>query len=84
MLRKSALVLGIALVVIGLAGVSMYMAGVVDIIIEQPADRSWLFWGFAFVAFGIISLGSGVGLLIVWRNLGRQEKTESDEPSISR
>lgn len=84
MLRKSALTVGIILVLIGLAGVGMYLAGVLDIVVNEPADRSWLFWGFGFLGFGIVALGSGIGLLILRRNLRRQEESRPVEPSSSR
>ena len=84
MLRKSALAIGVLLILAGLGGVGIYAAGVVDIIVEQPADRSWLFWGAGFLFFGILALGSGVALLVVWRNLSRQERPQPPEPTTSR
>jgi hypothetical protein len=74
MLRKSALIVGIVLILIGVGGVGAYAAGVVDIVVNDLADRSWLFWGFGFLGFGLVSLGTGVGLLILWRGLGRREQ----------
>lgn len=44
-----------------------YIAGLIDIIVSQPADRSWIFWGLGLAAIGLALLGAGVGLLIVWR-----------------
>lgn len=84
MLRKSALAVGVLLIIAGSGGVGIYAAGLIDIIIEQPADRSWLFWGAGFLFFGILALGSGITLLFAWRNLGRQERTQPSEPTTSR
>lgn len=84
MLRKSALAVGVLLIIAGLGGVGIYAAGLIDIIIEQPADRSWLFWGAGFLFFGILALGSGVALLVVWRNLSRQERPQPPESTTSR
>lgn len=78
MLRKSALIVGIVLILVGIGGVGAYAAGVIDIVVNDPADRSWLFWGFGFLGFGLVSLGTGVGLLFLWRSLGRQEGRPGD------
>jgi len=56
----------------GLFGIIAYIAGVVDIIVSQPADRSWLFWGLGLAAIGLTLVGAGIGLLLLWR------KTRSD------
>lgn len=74
MLSKSALIGGIVLSLIGTAGIITYLVGVIDIVFNQPADRSWLFWGFAFFAFGVIALGGGIALLVVWYKQRRDEK----------
>lgn len=74
MLKKLALGLGLLLSAIGLAGIGTYLWGVIDIMVRQPADQSWIFWGFPLGAWGATFLIGGVGLLILWRHL---EKTES-------
>lgn len=84
MLRRAALVVGIVLILVGIGGVGVYVAGVVDIIVNDPADRSWLFWGFGLLGFGIVALGSGIVLLVVWRNLVRREETQPSGPTTSR
>lgn len=56
----------------GLFGIIAYIAGVIDIIVSQPADRSWLFWGLGLAAIGLTLVGAGIGLLLLWR------KTRSD------
>lgn len=71
MLRIVALWLGIALIGVGLAGVGAYLWGVAGIVIDQPPDRSWLFWGLPLAMIGTTSLVAGVGLLILWRHLKR-------------
>jgi uncharacterized membrane protein len=58
---------GVVLVAGGLFGVIAYIAGVIDIFISQPADRSWLFWGLGLAVIGTAMIGAGVGLLVFWR-----------------
>lgn len=73
-MKTSALVVGILLVVVGSIGIGFYVAGVIEILVERPADRSWLFWGLGFFAFGLIFAGAGVGLILVSRNSSRAER----------
>jgi hypothetical protein len=63
--------LGLPLTLVGLFGVAAYVAGVVGIIAEQPADQSWLFWGLGLAFMGATALVAGVALLVLWRHLGR-------------
>lgn len=69
MLERLALILGVVLTALGLAGVGVYVAGVLQIIVEQPADQSWIFWGLGIASVGATSLIGGVGLLLLWRHL---------------
>lgn len=62
-----ALLAGIVLTVCGLFFLGAYVAGVIDILIAQPADRSWLFWGLGVGFIGITLLVGGIALLVVWR-----------------
>lgn len=62
-----ALVLGVLLTIVGLFGVGLYVAGVIDILIDQPADRSWLFWGLGIAFTGFAAIVGGIILLVVWR-----------------
>ena len=73
LLPVAALTLGILLIAPGLFFLGSYVAGVVDIVIDQPADRSWLFWGLGVAFIGITLLVSGIALIVVWRTtrLGR-------------
>ena len=80
MLRLFALVLGIGLALFGLAGIAFYVVGVVDIVINRPPDQSWLFWGIPLATIGATALLTGVGLLILWRHLGRNENRTSSAP----
>ncbi len=80
MLRIVAFVLGLFLTLAGVMGIGVYAAGVIDIIINRPPDRSWLFWGIPIATIGTTALLGGVGLLILWRHLG---KTESQSDSAS-
>ncbi len=73
MLRKTALVLGVLLTVAGLAAIGMYVAGVVEIIVDRPPDASWLFWGLGIAGIGATLLAGGVGLLLLFRYLRRTE-----------
>lgn len=61
-----ALAIGIPLAMAGVFLVGVYVVGVVDIIINQPPDRSWLFWGLALAFIGVFCLTTGVVLLVVW------------------
>jgi hypothetical protein len=70
--RVFVLIGGLALTTMGLFGIIAYIAGVIDIIVSQPADRSWLFWGLGLAAIGLTLVGAGIGLLLLWR------KTRSD------
>lgn len=71
---KVALGLGLLLSALGLAGIGAYVWGVVEIMIHQPADQSWLFWASPLAMIGATLLIGGVGLLILWRHL-RKTKT---------
>ena len=62
-----ALILGVALTAAGLFFFGLYVVGVVDIVIRQPPDRSWLFWGLGPAFMGITLLIGGIALLVVWR-----------------
>lgn len=65
MLRRSALTAGVVLSLIGATSIAVYMIGVVDIVIHDHPDRSWLFWGLGIFGFGVMALGSGIVLLVV-------------------
>ena len=73
MLRNIALWLGISMTAIGLLGIGAYLLGVADIVINRPADRSWLFWGLSLASIGATVLLGGVGLLILWRHLEKPD-----------
>lgn len=75
MLMKLALALGLLLSALGLAGIGAYFWGVIDIMIRQPPDQSWLFWASPLAMIGATLLIGGVGLLILWRHL---RKTDTD------
>ena len=65
-----------AAVVISLLGAFMlgtYIYGIVDLIVTDAADRSWLFWGLGLGGFGAIVLAFGVGLGIWGWRLGRDK-----------
>jgi hypothetical protein len=53
----------------GLFFVGAYVVGVVEILVDQPADRSWLFWGLGIASIGGVLLVSGVALIFVWRKI---------------
>lgn len=72
MLRTVALWLGLVLGIIGLLGIGAYLWGVVDIMINQPPDQSWLFWASPLAMIGTTLLIGGIGLLILWRHLKRR------------
>lgn len=74
MLRMAALALGVVLIAVGLVGVGLYGYGVIDIVINKPGDRSWLFWGLPLGIGGAVSLITGIGLLFLWRYLRRVEE----------
>lgn len=61
-----ALIIGIALAIAGLFLVLIYMVGVVDILVNQPPDQSWLFWGLGVAFIGVTLLAGGIVLLVVW------------------
>ena len=65
-LSTIALVLGAILTASGLFLLGLYLAGVVDVVIDQPADRSWLFWGLGVAFSGVTLLVGGVALIVVW------------------
>lgn len=66
---------GAALSIVGLFLLGSYAVGVLRIVIEQPADRSWLFWGLALAGIGVMLIAGGVALLVIWRSLrGRQDR----------
>lgn len=67
LLTSAALVLGIVLSGSGLIFLGIYIAGVIEILIDQPADRSWLFWGLGIAFIGMTLLVAGVALVVVWR-----------------
>lgn len=76
-MRILALLFGLFLTVTGILMIGAYLVGVVDIFIDQPPDRSWLFWGIPIATIGATALLGGVGLLILWRHLGKPEKESS-------
>lgn len=82
MLRKTALGLGIGLSTIGSAGIAIYVAGAVDVLVNQPPDRSWLFWGLAVAGPAVGSLAGGVALLVLWWNLRRKDAREPLEDQV--
>lgn len=75
-LSSLALILGVLLTASGLFFLGSYLLGVVDILIDQPPDRSWLFWGLGVAFIGITLLVGGIALIVVWRKT-RPER-ESD------
>ena len=74
------MVLGVGLVLFGLMGIAFYVVGVLDIVINKPSDQSWLFWGIPLATIGATALLTGVGLLILWRHLGRTGDRPSSTP----
>lgn len=71
LLRAFTLLSGAALSIVGSFLLGSYVVGAVRIVIEQPADRSWLFWGLALAGIGIMSTAGGVALLVIWWSLRR-------------
>ena len=60
---------------VGLFLVGAYLWGVVEIIVEDPADKSWLFWGLGLALFGVMFVGGGIGLALFGRSLGQGSET---------
>lgn len=81
LLRAFTLLSGAALSIVGLFLFGSYVVGVIRIVIEQPADRSWLFWGLALAGIGVMFTVGGVALLVVWRSLGRKWNNDGDRSS---
>ena len=63
------LVLSTLLSILGITSVTVYVVGVIDVVINQEPDRSWIYWGLGFGLFGLICLATGVGLMVVARSL---------------
>lgn len=63
----AALTLGILLIAPGLFFLGAYVVGVAEILVDRPADRSWLFWGLGVAFVGIALLVCGIALIVVWR-----------------
>lgn len=76
-MRALALVLGVVLSLTGLVGIGLYAVGVIDIMVNRPADQSWLFWGLPLAIIGATTLLGGVGLLVLWRYLRNNEDAGS-------
>lgn len=74
LLRGTGYALSAVLVVVGGFLAGLYFVGVAEIFVEQPPDRSWLFWGLPLAFIGLGLLVSGVVLAIAMRSVGRKER----------
>ncbi len=61
------LCVGVLLTLCGLWAIGAYVWGVLDVLDE--ADQSWIFWGLAILFIGIMALGTGVGLVVLGRQM---------------
>jgi hypothetical protein len=71
-MRYVLLIVGIGLSAFGLFGIGVYVAGVIEILVDQPADRSWLFWGLGVAGIGASLLAGGVALIVISRSMGNK------------
>jgi hypothetical protein len=67
---------GVVLVAFGLFLVGAYAVGIIEIFVEKPADRSWLFWGAGLAVFGVMLASAGVGLILAARSWRRRSRVE--------
>jgi hypothetical protein len=68
---------------LGLFLIGAYVAGVVEVVVEDASDKSWLYWGLALAFFGIVVLAMGMGLAWWSWKLGKQNRDGfSDGSSI--
>lgn len=67
----AACVIGVVLGVLGLLGIGTYVWGVIGIL--DASDRSWIYWGLAFLFGGIILTISGAGAVILGLQLLRSK-----------
>jgi hypothetical protein len=84
LIRVVALVAGLGLTLAGLLGVGAYVVGAVDIVLERPPDRSWLFWGLGLAGVGASMLVAGVALLVLWRHLGKKDEGPARRTDVTR
>lgn len=61
-MKRVGVVVGWALVLLGVLSVGAYVRGVVDVLGE--ADRSWIFWGLVFLFGGLLLIQAGIGLVL--------------------
>jgi hypothetical protein len=62
------------MILIGLFLAGAYVWGVLEVLVEKPPDRSWLFWGLGVAFIGIMLTGGGLDVAFLSRSLFRSRR----------
>ncbi len=79
LLRFGAYAAAVLLTAFGVFLIGAYVVGAVEVIAEDAADKSWLYWGLALAFFGVVVLVMGIGLAWWSWTLGRKNR---EAPSV--
>ena len=79
LLRFAAYAAAVLLSALGIFLLVAYIAGAIEVLVEDAADKSWLYWGLALAFFGVIVLATGIGLAWWSWQLGKQSQESSNE-----
>lgn len=80
-IRFGAYAAAILLSAFGIFLIGAYVAGAIEVVVEDASDKSWLYWGLALAFFGIVVLAMGIGLAWWSWRLGRQNRGGSSDGS---
>jgi protein-S-isoprenylcysteine O-methyltransferase Ste14 len=73
-IRFASYAASVLLAAFGIFLIGAYVAGAIEVIVEDAADKSWLYWGLALALLGMVVLIMGVGLAWWSWKLGKQNR----------
>lgn len=74
LIRFGAYAAALLLSAFGLFLIGAYVAGAIEVIAEDAADKSWLYWGLALAFLGGVVLVMGIGLAWWSWKLGKKNR----------
>lgn len=76
LIRFTAYAAAVLLSAFGIFLIGAYVAGAIEVIVEDAPDKSWLYWGLALAFLGVVVLIMGIGLAWWSWKLGKKNRDD--------